>query len=127
MRREITLAIRDGYTHFISGFAEGADLLFPSIVAELKSEYPLTLEAAIPYRNRIKKADETFQNLISCYNVVVVHSEQYSPSCFMKRNRFMVQASSCVIAVYDGRCKGGTFATINYAHMTDKVVRIIKF
>ena len=34
LRHEILLAIEDGYTRFISGFAEGADLIFASIVAE---------------------------------------------------------------------------------------------
>ena len=34
LRKEIDKAIADGYTSFLSGFAEGADLLFAEIVAE---------------------------------------------------------------------------------------------
>ena len=34
LRHEILSAIEDGYTRFISGFAEGVDLMFASIVAE---------------------------------------------------------------------------------------------
>ena len=43
LRREILAAIQDGYTHFISGFAFGADLLFADIVVGTKrdlSHYP---------------------------------------------------------------------------------------
>lgn len=35
--REIQAAIADGYTRFISGFADGSDLLFAAIVAEENS------------------------------------------------------------------------------------------
>ena len=46
---EIQAAISDGYTRFISGFADGSDLLFAAIVAEEKQRNPaLSLEAAIP-------------------------------------------------------------------------------
>lgn len=31
LRREVAAAIEDGYTRFISGFAEGADLMFATI------------------------------------------------------------------------------------------------
>ena len=36
--REIDKAIADGYTRFISGFAEGADQYFAEIVLERKKE-----------------------------------------------------------------------------------------
>ena len=53
LRREIEKAIADGYTYFISGFADGADQLFVRIILEKAKENPaLHLEAAIPYRNR---------------------------------------------------------------------------
>ncbi len=64
LRREIQRAIDDGYTHFVSGFADGVDLLFASIVVEMKHEYPITLEAAIPHRNRLKTTDRMFCDLI---------------------------------------------------------------
>ena len=34
LRREVRAAIEDGYTRFISGFAEGTDLMFAAIVAK---------------------------------------------------------------------------------------------
>lgn len=38
---KILLAIEDRYTHFISGFTEGAELWFASIIVELKATHPI--------------------------------------------------------------------------------------
>lgn len=92
LRREVLVAIEDGYTHFISGFAPGTDLVFAEIVVELKDRYPITLEAAIPHPGRMKTPDKTFQRLIGCCDVVKVHSERYFKGCFICRNRYMVDA-----------------------------------
>ena len=123
LRREILAAIEDGYSHFISGFATGADLLFAEIVAELREVYPITLEAAIPYPGRMKTPDKTFQRLIRCCDTVKIHSDSYFKGCYMRRNRYMVGQSQRVIAVYDGRPTGGTAATVRYAGKKD--VRIV--
>lgn len=123
LRREILAAIEDGYSHFISGFAAGADLLFAEIVAELREAYPITLEAAIPYPGRMKTPDKTFQRLIRCCDTVKIHSDGYFKGCYMRRNRYMVDQSQRVIAVYDGRPTGGTAATVRYARGKD--VRVV--
>jgi uncharacterized phage-like protein YoqJ len=125
LKREIIQAIEDGYTHFISGFARGVDLIFAEIVAELKTEHPIKLEAAIPYRKRMHTPDKKFQQLIKQCDIVGIHSEEYSSFCFMKRNHAMVRLSSRVIAVYDERKKGGTFSTIKCASSLEKEVRVI--
>ena len=47
LQREVLAAIEAGYTRFISGFAEGADLIFAAVVAEQKKLHPeLFWEAA---------------------------------------------------------------------------------
>ena len=123
LRREIFTAMEEGYTHFISGFARGADLLFADIVAEQKGRYPITLEAAIPYPGRMKTSDQTFQRLIRCCDVVKIHADVYDKGCYMRRNRYMVDQSQRVIAVYDGRPGGGTAATVRYAK--GKEIRVL--
>ena len=128
LRREILTAIEDGYTHFMSGFADGADLIFAAIVADLKSENAaLTLEAAIPYRGRVKTGTKLFHDLLSQCDVIGIHSESYAPGCFHKRNRFMVSASQRVIAVFDGRENGGTRATMRHASLQNKEMKMIDF
>ena len=123
LHQELEQAILGGYVHFISGFASGVDLMFAKAVVDLKSSYPITLEAAIPYPGRLNTPDTTFRRLIKECDIVKVHTAQYSKSCYMVRNRYMVDCSTLVIAVHDGRKIGGTAATIRYAHKRERVVR----
>ena len=104
LRREVASAIEDGYTRFISGFAEGADLMFASVVAEAKrGNDSLILEAAIPYAGRLKTKNKDFHRLLAACAGVKVISDHYVPSCYMNRNRYMVaQSQRCLL--YTSRC-----------------------
>lgn len=129
LRREVDLALAEGYTHFISGFAEGTDQLFVKIVAEKrKLNGDIQLEAAIPYRNRVAalQKDPETRRLLGACTIIGVHSEKYSSDCYLVRNRFMVQTSGRVIAVYDGRMKGGTVMTLRFAHIYKREIREIR-
>ncbi len=141
LHKEIMNAINEGYTHFISGFAECVDIYFAEIVAELKSTYPhsnatypqldtiypqITLEAAIPYRKRLENKNKLFNQLIELCDKVTVVSEKYNKNCFMLRNMYMVSNSTRLIAVYDGREKGGTIATIRYGRKINCELHIIQ-
>ena len=127
LRREVLAAIEDGYTRFISGFAEGTDLMFAAIVAEQKEYSPnLHLAAALPYAGRIKTKNKQFHDLLRICDEVTVVCQEYTPSCFMRRNRYMAVKSQRVIAVYDGRDRGGTLYTMRYAHTLEKEVRVIE-
>ena len=124
---EIRQAVQDGYKIFISGFADGVDLLFAECVLTLKEQYPtLFLEAAIPYANRLKSRNANMQELLKKCSGMKVVCEKYKPDCFMLRNRYMVQQASRVIAVYDNRDNGGTVATMRYASIMDKELRVIE-
>lgn len=127
LREEIEAAIGDGYTTFITGMAEGVDLLFAQLVIEQKVQHPgLYLEAAIPYKNRINTSNLLFQTCLANCNGVHIQQESYSRDCFLNRNRYMVTLSSRVIAVYDGRAKGGTLFTLRYAYAMERAVRKIQ-
>lgn len=126
LRKEIQAAISDGCTRFISGFAEGVDLTFAALVVEQKQRNKnVKLEAALPYRSRLETKDPLFQKLIAQRDSVYVQSETSTHSCYHDRNRYMVLASDRVIAVYDGREKGGTAYTIHFALRNKKEVRVI--
>ena len=127
LRREVQAAIEDGFTRFISGFAEGVDLMFAAIVAEEKARRPgLFLEAAIPHPGRLKSKDQQFQKLLKACDGIKVVCNTYSKSCFTRRNRYMVAESQRVIAVYDGRERGGTLFTMRDAHAAGREVRVIR-
>lgn len=127
---EVLLAIENGYTHFISGFAESVDLYFAEIVIELKNKNnncsSITLEAAIPYRKRLNTPNKLFKKLIEQCDKVTVISENYSTDCYMKRNKYMVEQSERVIAVFDGREKSGTAATMRFARTNKRELHTIQ-
>lgn len=126
LRQEIALAIDEGFTHFLSGFAEGADLIFAEIVAEFCAEgAALCLEAAIPYRDRLRRLEKTHWDLLERCGKITVVSEDYAKNVFARRNQYMVERSERVIAVYDGRKTGGTAATIRMAEKKGAELRKI--
>lgn len=58
-------------------------------------------------------------------DVITPDYERYSPSVApLVRNRQIVDSVVEVIAFYDGRKKGGTYATINYARKCGKKVTV---
>ena len=127
LKKEIQSAIADGFTYFISGYAEGIDLLFAELViAEKEKNNNIKLEAAIPYAQRLNNKDVRFQQLIKQADIVHIYCNEYVKDSFFVRNRGMVNMSDRIIAVYDGRKRGGTAYTIGYAQKTNKELRIIK-
>lgn len=127
LRKAIMAAVDDGYTRFINGGAAGVDLLFAAIVAELKEQgHHLYLEVALPYADRKKNKDQSFQRMLATCDFVKVITEHYNRGCYFVRNRYMVDESSRIIAVYDGRESGGTVYTMQYAYDSGKPVRVIK-
>ena len=81
--------------------------MFAAIVAEQKEYSPnLYLEAALPYAGRIKTKSKQFHDLLRICDEVTVVCQEYTPSGFMRRNRYMAVKSQRVIAVYDGRDRG---------------------
>lgn len=123
LEQAIRQAIADGYTAFISGFADGVDLMFAEIVNQVMQENPgIKLIAAIPYRKRLEtlqKRERTKALIEQCAEIHVA-AEEYLPSVYVKRNRYMVERSDRVIAAYDGRDSGGTVGTIRLAHQMKK-------
>lgn len=131
---EIEKLIYMGYTDFISGMAEGADMDFADDVLFWRSNldddiYHITLEAALPYppkpaktdSERLKMRDWVLQQCD--YKHIV--SPYYHKGCMQKRNCYMVDKSDLVLAVWNGKEEGGTWNTIKYARSKGKSIRYI--
>lgn len=127
--QEVRAAVADGYRYFLSGFAGGVDLFFAEIVGKMRMAHPkIRLEAVIPYRarfNRIMKNPDARVLLQQCTDVYVLR-EQYTPDVFMNRNQNMVNRSGRVIAVYDGRERDGTLATMRMARAAGRDLHVIR-
>ena len=113
-------AYQQGYRHFLCGMAQGADLYFGEAVIALRAAHPdVTLEAAVPFEGQADHWPEPDrrrrQRLLDACDYESVVQHRYSKGCMQRRNRFMVDRSSLLLAVYDGTPAGGTAATVLYA------------
>lgn len=132
LKRVIMKCIKQNYKHFISGMALGVDIIAAEIVLELKSHHPdITLECALPCKNQSEKwNDESilrYINVLSLADKVTLVSESlYFNGCMAKRNRYMINHSNRIIAIYNGKKHGGTYQTINMAKIANKEIVIIK-
>ncbi len=108
-----------GIRHFICGMAAGCDMYFCEAVIALRLEHEdVTLEAAIPCEGQSKLWDKNqrrrYNYLVHQCDIETVMQREYSVDCMRKRNCYMVDRSSVLVAVFDGTY-GGTSQTIAYA------------
>lgn len=129
IRETVYALCGQGYTRFISGFAQGCDQLFALAVIRAKENYPhIILEAAIPFAGQADRWERSkrlrYSRLLALCDVRTCISKQYFQGCYHKRNRYIVQHSDCMLAVYDGQT-GGTAWTLAYARAQGVPVRQI--
>ena len=123
------LITEENVTHFISGMALGVDQICAELVLELKKQYPrITLECAIPCEEQAvnwtePQRDRYFGIIERCDKETMIQ-HHYDKDCMMKRNRYMVNASQIVLAVWSGK-PSGTGNTVRYAQEQGKTVIVI--
>ena len=108
-----------GYRHFISGMALGADTYFCEAALSLRDRRDgVTVEAAIPFEGQASRwsplSRERYERLCAACDIRTVLSGSYTKWCMHERNRYMVDSSSLLLAVFDGST-GGTKYTVDYA------------
>ena len=108
-----------GYRHFLCGMAAGCDLYFAEAVLSLRERCPdVTLEAAIPCDGQADSwtipLRRRYDRLLAACDSVRFVQHKYTPGCMQRRNQYMVDSSSLLLAVYDGQ-RGGTMSTLLYA------------
>lgn len=131
LRQEIErLITEEGVRHFISGMAVGTDLIAAELVLELKKTYPqITLESAIPYEEQAIKwtaqQREQYYKIAGQCDESVTLQAAYSRDCMKNRNRYMVDHSEYVLAVWAGTPRSGTGQTVRYARSLGRQITII--
>lgn len=115
-------------THFISGMAKGVDMYAAEIVLQLKKAYPVTLECAVPFEEQAAKWREKDRQR---YFEIAAQSDQktilqqwFSRDCYRKRNKYMVDQSKYMLAIWDGT-SSGTGSTVDYARKKGRYIFII--
>ena len=119
MAAQLEEMYQKGYRHFLCGMARGADFYFCDAVLELRERRSgVTLEAVIPCEEQAarwsERERERWFSLVERCDGETMLQHHYDKGCMLRRNRYLVDHSSMLIAVYDGML-GGTMYTLSYA------------
>ena len=130
LKKEILKAIEAGYDTFLTGMAPGTDTWAADIVLDLKAKgAPVKLVCAIPFRgverNRSDELQKRFHEILADSDDAVYMSRKYARWVFLARDKWMVEHSSYVIAVYNGS-KGGTEFTVDYAKKNGRQIAFVE-
>lgn len=115
-----------GVNTFITGMALGVDTYAARIIIKMKDRgSDIRLVCAIPCTDQSSRWSrserEEYRYILSRADEVVFLQDEYTPGCMQRRNEFMVNNSSYVIAVWNGN-SGGTCNTAKYAMRTQKTL-----
>ena len=142
LTEQIRLLADRGVTTFLSGMALGTDLWCAQIVLDLQKKYPaLKLHAILPCEGQDSKwtapaqgqknkwpasEQERYRSILKQADDVVFVEREYTRNCMLERNRYMVDNSSILLAVYNGVRRSGTGATVSYAKKCDREIIVIE-
>ena len=128
---EIESSIAEGYHTFYSGMALGFDMICVETLIELKKKYKnLKIIGALPCKNQDckwpEKEQKRYRKLLQQLDYVWCKYDEYiGAECMLERNRYMVDNSSKMIALFNGQ-SGGTKSTIDYAQTLGLSIVVIK-
>lgn len=130
LTKEIEKLIDRNVTEFFSGLAQGVDIWAAQIVLALREKNPvLKLHCVLPCRDQAEKwdvlAQKCHRDILEQANSVICLSKSYHDGCMLDRNRYLVDHSSILLAVYNGGWRSGTGMTVRYAQKLGReIIRI---
>jgi uncharacterized phage-like protein YoqJ len=127
----INRSIADGYTDFYCGMARGIDTFAAELLIEkMKNNINIRLHAVLPcpqqHEDWHHKDKQRLENILQQVSSKTVISPVYTDTCMLSRNRFMVDNSGRLIAVWNGFFRGGTAYTVRYAKKEKKEIYLIR-
>ena len=119
LRESLEYLIGKGYVDFLSGGALGFDLMAAEMVLSLREKYPwIRLIMVLPFDGQADKWSLEQRNrwlgVIEASDRVVHVSHEYDKGVFFRRNHYLVENATLLLAAYDGQ-PGGTAGTVAYA------------
>lgn len=119
--------IQNGYKTFLVGMAIGFDLKALEILLKKRSKN-IDIIACVPCKEQDKffnqKQKLQYHNGLNNVDKVVMLSDEYYDGCMQKRNMYMVDNSSIVVAYMYANI-GGTKHAVNYAKKKEKNIIFI--
>ncbi len=110
--------IKLGYDTFLVGMAIGFDTICFQILEKFRKLFPIKIIACIPCETQAQKFSYSqkreYERMLAVADEKILVSKDYTPYCMQKRNMFMVDNSSLLIA-YLRESLGGAKNTIEYA------------
>ena len=130
LAEQIKLLTKRGVTEFLSGMAQGVDLWGAEIVLDLKKKNPaLRLRCILPCEGQEDawpaSEQERYRSILRQADEVIYVNREYTSDCMLARNRYLVEHSFVLLAVYNGSCRSGTGMTVRYAQKQGREVIII--
>ena len=119
LRNIFTKLIKNGKINtFLIGMAIGFDTICFKILEEIRKTEKIKIVAVIPCKNQdynfnVQQKLE-YDRMLSSADEKFLVSEEYKKGCMQKRNRYLVDNSSVLVA-YVRKEKGGAVYTKNYA------------
>ena len=116
---EISKAIGNGFTTYITGMAKGVDIVAAEMVLRLREQDKrLKLICALPHPgfglHWGSGWTERFQSVLAQADLERTICSSFSYASYQARNEWMCRHSGLVIAVFNGE-RGGTKNTLDYA------------
>lgn len=110
----------EGYTHFISGMAEGFDLAAAECIIRLKADLKaIKLECAIPFEGHIQSLSasdrERYKDICSAADKVTTLANERQLKAYFDRNDYLCDNADAVVCYYSGKRRSGTGYTVNRA------------
>lgn len=117
---KIEKSIKNGYTTFLCGMALGFDMICAEILLNLKEKYPnIKIVGALPCKTQCDIWNDyqktRYHKIINQLDGIrCIYDKYIGKECLLERNKFMINNSSLVIALFNGKT-GGTKQTLDYA------------
>lgn len=129
LERVIKGLIKGGFTTFLVGMAVGFDTECFKILEKLRETENIKIIACIPCETQdykfSEKQKEEYKKMLNSADEKIYVSKEYTKTCMFKRNMFMVDSASVLVA-YLNSDRGGTFQTVNYAKRKNVNIIMIK-
>lgn len=130
LEEKIRNAIAGGFTTYITGMARGTDIVAGEIVLRLREQdNRIKLICALPHPgfglHWSGGWTERFQKVLAAADLTKTICPTFSYASYQIRNEWMVDHSSLVIGVFNGK-RGGTRNTIDYAERVGVPCEVIR-
>ena len=130
LARQIELLADRGAGDFFSGMALGADTWAALTVLALRERgLPLRLHCLLPCQGQeaawANGDRQRYHAILRQADSVTYVSREARQGCMLARNRRLVESAAVLLAVYGGRSRSGTGATLRYARQLGReIIRI---